>query len=88
MLRQTRPTTVVNQARRLSTSLVSARLRRIQASWIASSASVKEPSIRKATPRKWERFASKRSASQSWSAMGHVPAVGRVMSLTREPAFM
>ena len=40
MLRQTRPTTVVSQARRLSTSLVSVRLRRIQASWTASSASV------------------------------------------------
>ena len=44
--RETRPTTVVNQARRLSTSLVSVRLRRIQPSWTASSASIAEPSIR------------------------------------------
>ena len=39
-------TTVVNQARRLSTWLASVRLRRIQASWTASSASLIEPSIR------------------------------------------
>ena len=88
MLRQTRPTTVVNQARRLSTSLVSVRLRRIQASWTASSASVIEPSIRNAMPRKWARFVSKRSASQSWSFMWRVPIVGRVMSLTRWPALV
>ena len=67
MLRQTRPTTVVSQARRFSTSLVSVRLRRIQASWTASSASLTEPSMRNATPRRWERLASNRSASQSWS---------------------
>ena len=79
MLRATRPTTVVSHARRLSTSLVSVRLSRIHASWTASSASVTEPSIRKATPRKWDRLVSKRSASQSWSFMGHVPAVERVI---------
>ncbi len=46
MLRETRPTTVVSHAPRLSTSLVSARLKRSQASWTASSASLTEPSIR------------------------------------------
>ena len=44
--RHTRPTTVVSQARMFSTSLVSVRLSRIQASWTASSASLSEPSIR------------------------------------------
>ena len=70
MLRQTRPTTVVSHARRLSTSLVSVRLRRIHVSWTASSASVTEPSIRKATPRRCRRLASNRSASQALSSMG------------------
>jgi hypothetical protein len=46
MLRQIRPTTVVSHARRSSTSLVSVRLSRIQASWTASSASMSDPSIR------------------------------------------
>ncbi len=44
--RQTRATTVVSQARRFATSLVSDRLSRIQASWTASSASLSEPSMR------------------------------------------
>ncbi len=46
MFRQTRATTVVNHAPRLSISLSSVRLIRIQASWTASSASEGEPSIR------------------------------------------
>jgi hypothetical protein len=46
MFRHTRATTVVSQASRFSTLLVSARLRRSQASWTASSASLTEPSIR------------------------------------------
>ena len=46
MFRHTRATTVVSQPPRFSTSLVSARLTRSQASWTASSASLTEPSIR------------------------------------------
>jgi hypothetical protein len=46
MFSETRATTVVSQPSRFSTSLVSARLRRSQASWTASSASLSEPSIR------------------------------------------
>ena len=46
MFRQTRATIVVNHPPRFSTSLAPARLRRSQASWTASSASVSEPSIR------------------------------------------
>jgi hypothetical protein len=46
MFRHTRATTVVSQPARFSTSLVSVRLSRIQASWTASSASLSEPSIR------------------------------------------
>ena len=44
--RQTRATTVVSQPLRFSTSLVSARLSRSQASCTASSASLAEPSSR------------------------------------------
>ena len=43
MFSATRATTVVSQPRRFSTSLVSARLSRSQASWTASSASLSEP---------------------------------------------
>ncbi len=46
MSRQTRPTTVVSHPPRFSTLLVSARLRRSQDSWTASSASLREPSMR------------------------------------------
>jgi hypothetical protein len=46
MFRQTRETTVVSQLPRLSTALVSERLKRSQASWTASSASLEEPRIR------------------------------------------
>ena len=46
MSRQTRPTTVVSHPPRFSTLLVSARLRRSQDSWTASSASLSEPSMR------------------------------------------
>jgi hypothetical protein len=46
MLSETRETTVVSHALRFSTSLVSARLKRSHASWTASSASLREPSIR------------------------------------------
>jgi len=46
MFRQTRPTTVVSHAPRLSISSAEERLSLIQASWIASSVSVSEPSIR------------------------------------------
>ena len=46
MFRQTRETTVVSQPPRLSTPLVSERLKRSQASWTASSASLGEPRIR------------------------------------------
>jgi hypothetical protein len=52
ILRQTRATIVVNHPPRFSTTLVSARLTRSQASWTASSASVSEPNIRKATARR------------------------------------
>ena len=59
-VRQTRETTVVSQAPRFSTPLVSERLKRIHASCSASSASVLEPSIREASvvsrggvPRRW-----------------------------------
>ena len=46
MFRQTRATMVVSQALRFSTSSAPDRLSRTQASWMASSASVSEPSIR------------------------------------------
>jgi hypothetical protein len=46
MFRQTRETTVVSQPPRLSTPLVSERLKRSHASWTASSASLAEPRIR------------------------------------------
>ena len=46
MFSETRATTVVSQPPRFSTSLVSVRLSRSQASWTASSASLSEPSIR------------------------------------------
>ena len=46
MSRQTRDTTVVSHPPRFSTSAAPDRLRRIQASWTASSASPAEPSIR------------------------------------------
>ena len=46
MSRHTRATTVVSHPPRFSTPLVSDRLRRSQASWTASSASLSEPSIR------------------------------------------
>ena len=46
MFSDTRATTVVSQPGRLSTSPVSARLNRCQASCTASSASLSEPSIR------------------------------------------
>ncbi len=46
MFSETRATTVVSQALRFSTSLVSVRFSRSQASWTASSASLSEPSIR------------------------------------------
>jgi len=46
MFSDTRATTVVNQAPRFATALVSVRLSRSQASWTASSASLSEPSIR------------------------------------------
>jgi hypothetical protein len=46
MLRQTRETTVASQLPRLSTALVSERLKRSHASWTASSASLGEPRIR------------------------------------------
>ena len=46
MFRHTRATTVVSHPARFSTLPVSARLRRSQASWTASSASLSEPSIR------------------------------------------
>ena len=46
MFSDTRETTVVSQPRRFSTSAVSVRSKRIQASWTASSASLSEPSMR------------------------------------------
>jgi hypothetical protein len=46
MFSATRATTVVSQARRFSTSPVSAPASRSQASYTASSASLSEPSIR------------------------------------------
>ncbi len=46
MFSETRATTVVSQAFRFSTSLVSERLKRSQASCTASSASLSEPSMR------------------------------------------
>jgi hypothetical protein len=46
MSRHTRATTVVIQPPRFSTSPVPDRLRRSQASWTASSASLSEPSMR------------------------------------------
>ena len=46
MFSATRETTVVSQARRFSTSVVSVRSKRIHASWTASSASLSEPSMR------------------------------------------
>ena len=82
MLRQTRPTTVVSQPFRFSTSLVSVRLSRIQASWTASSASGTEPSIRYATARKCERCSSNRSASHSDSFTGQPSLVGFLTTLT------
>lgn len=46
MLSDTRPTTAVSQPPRFSTSRVSVPVSRSQVSWTASSASLKEPSIR------------------------------------------
>ncbi|GAB4002960.1 hypothetical protein GCM10029992_42810 [Glycomyces albus] len=46
MVRHTREITVVSQARRFRTSPVSVRAKRIQVSWMASSASPTDPSIR------------------------------------------
>jgi hypothetical protein len=68
---------------------MSVRLSRIQASWTASTASVRKPSIRSATPRKWERFALEAlgepvlivHASRSCGRSGHVGS-------TREPPNM
>ena len=63
--RQIRPTTVVSQAPRLSSSAASTRPSRSHASCTASSASADEPSIRVATACNLGRSASKRSASVS-----------------------
>jgi hypothetical protein len=46
MFRHTPDTTVVSQLPRVSTALVSVRLKRSRASWTASSASPGEPSMR------------------------------------------
>jgi hypothetical protein len=46
MFSATRATTVVNQPPRFSTSSASTPLRRTHVSWTASSASLREPSIR------------------------------------------
>jgi hypothetical protein len=46
MFSEMRATIVVSQARRFSTSLVSARPTRSHASWTASSASASDPSMR------------------------------------------
>lgn len=82
---------VVSQPSRFATALMSARLTRNHASCTASSASLKEPSIRKATARRWLRLASNCSASHSrWSvlsmlSLGHIPSFGFVIVVTREP---
>jgi hypothetical protein len=73
MSRHTRATTVVSHPPRFSTPLVPTRLSRSQDSCTASSASLTEPSIRYATARRWVRFSSNRSASQSRSSIDHIP---------------
>jgi hypothetical protein len=82
MFRQTRATIVVSQPPRFSTVLVSAPLARSHVSWTASSASLGDPSMRKATARRCGRCSSKRSTSQSCSAIGHIPPSRRVSALT------
>ena len=71
MSRHTRATTVVSHPLRFSTSLVSERLRRSQASWTASSASLNEPSIRYATPRRCGRLSSNGLSRVSRSSTSH-----------------
>src|SRR5260221_10117747 len=66
--RQTRATPVVSQPPRFATASASERPRRNHASCTASSASVREPSIRYATRVRWSRCSSKRSAR---SVMSH-----------------
>jgi hypothetical protein len=88
MLRQTRATTVVSQPPRFSTSLVSERLSRSQASWTASSASLTEPSMRYATERRGARCSSKRSARNSSASIGHIPPSRRVIGVTHETKSM
>ena len=64
--------------------LASERLRRSQASWTASSASLSEPSIRYATARSCGLLVSNRSASQSCSFTGHIPSSRSVDMETNE----
>src|SRR5262249_25739251 len=78
MSRHTRATIVVSQPPRFSTSPAPERLTRAQASWTASSASVLEPSIRKATRRRGLRFFSKCSVSQLLSVIVDAPSSARL----------
>ena len=68
-LRHTRPTTVVSQPPRFSTSLVSARLSLSQVSCTASSAAAADPSMRYATRHRWARCSSNWPANHSCSSM-------------------
>src|SRR4051812_40135400 len=78
MLRLTRATTVVSHARRFTTSSVAARLTRSHESCTASSASLADPSMRYATPRRCSRCFSNSSAIQSRSFVTAPPShVGR-----------
>ena len=80
--RHTRATIVVSQPPMFSTPSAPERLRRSQASCMASSASAAEPSIRWATACSLGRCASKRSASQSPSSTGHTPSLRSVITLS------
>ncbi|GAA5207256.1 hypothetical protein GCM10023323_22040 [Streptomyces thinghirensis] len=65
MSRHTRPTTVVSQPPRLSIRRSSEPDNRSHVSWIASSASAREPSMRYATARRCGRCSSNRTARNS-----------------------
>jgi hypothetical protein len=83
MFRHTRATTVVSHPPRFSISLESDRLSRSQASWTASSASLREPSIRYATARRCALCSSKRPASHSRSSIAP-SSLPRAITMTDE----
>jgi hypothetical protein len=81
MVRHTRATTVVSQPSRFSIASASVRLKRNHASCTASSASLDDARIRKATARSRPRCASNRCAS-AFSSIGHIFPSRSVISMT------